>query len=42
MRQFENPEIVVIRFSLADIIATSNEFPVVPLGEDELTITKLS
>lgn len=42
MRKFEIPEITIIRYVMADIITNSNEFPVVPLGEDELTITKLS
>ena len=42
MRKFENPEITIVRVSLADIITNSNEFPVVPIGEDELSITDLS
>lgn len=42
MRKFEIPEITIIRISLADVITSSNEFPVVPIGEDELAITDLS
>lgn len=41
MKKFETPEMEIIRFAVEDILAASNEFPVTPLVEDELGITKL-
>ena len=45
MKKFEAPEMEIVRFSAEDIITTSNEFPLEPLGgfnEDELTIVDMS
>lgn len=38
MKQFEFPDMNIIRFSLSDIITTSNEFP---LDEEEQNVDEL-
>ena len=45
MKCFENPEIEIIRFAVADIVTTSNEFDVMPLDnqvDDEMGISAIN
>ena len=45
MKQFNIPEVEIIRFAITDIITTSNpredEFPVMPVNGEEFPISKI-